>query len=140
MSCASDIVRAKAKAEFVSLGVRVDAYASTDSSNFLKNAPKDCVLIKNPLFVWKFFLDRVSNPVPKDVAEMAFQILRIIASEAWVKEKCLSDGEAFVKNLLDTKRVTLTKPEAQLLIELVSHPDCLDTQKHGLKLNIYCNT
>ena len=60
---------------FVTLAIYVDSFANRESSQFLKN-------------------------VPKDVSEMAFQILKIICSEIWVKEKCLKDVKRFVEILL----------------------------------------
>ena len=56
----------------------------------------------------------------------------VISSEAWVKEKCLSEGEKFVTNLLD-KRLSISKAESQLLIELVSHPDLNDASHDEIK-------
>ena len=54
MFVASDLIRPKlnSKGDYVSHSVRVDAYKSSDSSNFLKNAPKD-------------------------VADMSFQVLKV---------------------------------------------------------------
>lgn len=80
MFVASDLIRPKlsSNVDYVSHSVRVDAYKTIDSSNFLKNAPKD-------------------------VSDMAFQILKVICSEGWVKEKCLCQGEKFVNQLLDRK-------------------------------------
>ena len=59
---------------------------------------------------------------PKDAADMAFQVLKIICSEAWVKEKCLKDSEKFVACMLDKRGIILPRVESQLLIELISHP------------------
>ena len=59
MFVASDLIRPKlnSKGDYVSHSVRVDAYKSSDSSNFLKNAPKD-------------------------VADMSFQVLKVKGIES----------------------------------------------------------
>jgi len=53
---------------------------------------------------------------------MSFQVLKIICSESWVKEKCLKDSEKFVTSMLDKRGIILPRVESQLLIELISHP------------------
>ena len=61
---------------FLSLQIRADdQIRAHDSYTFLKNAPKDAT-------------------------EMSFQVLKIICSEGWVKEKCLKDADDFVTNML----------------------------------------
>ena len=77
MAVSSDVIRSKVNsASFLSISIRADCYASKENSHFLK------------------------KETSKDISEMAFQFLKIICSESWVKEKCLKDVDQFNTNLL----------------------------------------
>ena len=77
MAVSTDVIRSKVNnASFLSISIRADCYASKENSHFLK------------------------KETSKDISEMAFQFLKIICSESWVKEKCLKDVDQFNTNLL----------------------------------------
>ena len=77
MAVSSDVIRSKVNnASFLSISIRADCYASKENSHFLK------------------------KETSKDISEMAFQFLKVICSESWVKEKCLKDVDQFNTNLL----------------------------------------
>ena len=77
MAVSSDVIRSKVNSAcFLSISIRADCYASKENSHFLK------------------------KETSKDISEMAFQFLKIICSESWVKEKCLKDVDQFNTNLL----------------------------------------
>ena len=78
---------------FMSLNVPVDHYAGTDSSTFLRTAPRD-------------------------VSEFAHKIIKVLCSEGWVKEKCLRNIDCLVANL-----ISLKAEQSHCILQLICYPD-----------------
>ena len=104
MAVSSDVIRSKVNsASFLSISIRADCYASKENSHFLK------------------------KETSKDISEMAFQFLKIICSESWVKEKCLKDVDQFNTNLLVSFSDHLVAP----IFFWFRENDCLVVQNHN---------